>query len=198
MSAEKRISFLNVPDATTLPQDAQDLQQSAREKFGFVPNVLQGWAIRPEHLVRWRAHYDLIMQGESRLTRVQREMIAVAVSSVNRCVYCSTTHPAFLRLALQDEGRDATLAHTLQSNPYHAVHDDGFTPVERAIVAFALKVTTESHHITATDVEFLRAAGLDDETIFDVAQTAAMFNFTNRLANATGLMPNAEYHGMGR
>lgn len=195
---EGRISYLKVPAAHELPDDARALQEAGREKFGFVPNVVQGWAIRPEHLVKWRAHYDLVMLGESKLSRVQRELIAVAVSSVNRCEYCSTTHPAFLRLALIEEGRDPLLAHAVQSNPYHAVHDERLSPLDRAIVAFALRVTTHSHEIGPVDLEFLRAAGLDDETIFDVAQVAAMFNFTNRLANATGLKPNDEYHAMGR
>ena len=195
---EGRISYLKVPAPHELPDDARALQEAGREKFGFVPNVVQGWAVRPEHLVKWRAHYDLVMLGESKLSRVQRELIAVAVSSVNRCEYCSTTHPAFLRLALIEEGRDPLLAHAVQSNPYHAIHDDRLSPVDRAIVAFALRVTTHSHEIGPVDLEFLRAAGLDDETIFDVAQVAAMFNFTNRLANATGLKPNDEYHAMGR
>lgn len=192
------LSYLRVPGRGELPQDAQELISTAEEKNGFVPNVLQAWALRPEALVKWRAHYDLIMQAEGALSRAQREMIAVAVSGVNRCVYCSTTHPAFLRLALQEEGRDPRLAHALQSNPYHALHDDRFTKLERAILAFALKITTHSHEIGPEHVQALRAAGLSDEGIFDVAQTAAMFNFTNRLANATGLMPNDEYHAMGR
>lgn len=192
------LSTLRVPDPDTLPPEARALQDSAREKNGFVPNVLRAWALRPEHLVRWRAYYDLIMQGESALSRAEREMIAVAVSSVNRCVYCSTTHPAFLRLALSEEGRDPRLAHTLQSNPYHALHDDRFSPRERAILALALKLTTDSYEVTEAHLQTLRDAGLSDEAIFDVAQTAAMFNFTNRLANATGLVPNDEYHAMGR
>lgn len=194
----ERISALRVPETSDLPDEARALQDAATEKFGFVPNVLRGWAIRPEHLVKWRAHYDLIMQGPSVLTRVQREMIAVAVSTVNRCEYCSTTHPAFLRLALIEEGRDPHLAHAIQSNPYHAVHDERLTAQERGMLSFALRVTTSSHEISPAEIEFLRAAGLDDETIFDVAQVAAMFNFTNRLANATMLKPNPEYHDMGR
>ncbi|WP_027481885.1 peroxidase-related enzyme [Deinococcus pimensis] len=195
---DERISYLRVPDREELPEDARALQDAGREKFGFVPNVVRGWAVRPEHLVKWRAHYDLVMLGDSKLSRVQRELIAVAVSSVNRCEYCSTTHPAFLRVALQEEGRDPHVAHAVQSNPYHAVHDERLTPMERAILSFALRVTTSSHEIGPAEVEFLRASGLDDETIFDVAQVAAMFNFTNRLANATGLKPNPEYHDMGR
>ena len=193
-----RISYLQVPEREKLPAEARALLDTAEEKNGFTPNVLMGWAVRPETLVRWRAHYDLIMQAESTLTRVQREMIAVAVSSVNRCVYCSTTHPAFLRVALLEDGRDPLLAHALQSNPYHALHDERFTRIERVMLAFALRVTTHSHEISPLDIETLRSEGLTDDMIFDIAQTAAMFNFTNRLANATGLRPNDEYHTLGR
>lgn len=141
------ISRLRLPRREDLPQEARELMSAAEDKFSFVPNVLRAWAVRPDHLVKWRAYYDLIMQGESSLTRTQREMIAVAVSSVNRCVYCSTTHPAFLRLELQREGRDPLLAHVLQSNPDHALHDERFTPLERALLSFALDLTLRSHQL---------------------------------------------------
>lgn len=190
---------LRVPEREELTDEARGLQDAAVEKLGFLPNVVSAWAIRPDHLVRWRAHYDLIMQGEGALSRVQREMIAVAVSSVNRCSYCSTTHPAFLRVALIKEGRDPRIAHELLTNPYQAAQEDGpLTPLERAVVVFALKVTVASHEISPGDLGALREAGLSDEGIFDVAEVAAMFNFTNRLASATGLRPNVEYEGMGR
>jgi uncharacterized peroxidase-related enzyme len=188
------ISRLLVPDPESLPEEVRDLFDAAHEKLGFVPNVLRAWALRPQHLARWKAHYDLIMRGESRLSVGQREMIAVAVSGSNRCLYCSTTHPAFLRLELQGEGGDPTLAHELSVNPRHA----SLGPVDRAIVEFALKVAHHSHEIEAEDLERLRDLGLDDEAIFDVAEVAAMFSFTNRLANATGIRPNPEYQGMGR
>lgn len=188
------ISWLHVSEPKELPEDVQGLFAAAQDKLGFVPNVMRAWAVRPDHLMRWREHYELIMRGPGKLSPAQREMIAVAVSSVNRCHYCSTTHPAFLRLELAKEGRDPDLAHELAFAPLHAP----VSAQDRAILAFALKVTTASHEIGPEDLERLREAGLDDETIFDVAEVAAMFNFTNRLANATGIRPNREYHAMGR
>ena len=189
-----KISYLRVPESAELPADVQALHQKALEKIGFLPNVMRAWAIRPDHLLAWRAHYELIMTGPSKLSKAQREMIAVAVSGVNRCFYCSTTHPAFLRLELRKEGRDVNLAHEIGFAPLHA----SITPLEKAILEFAIKVTLESHKIGPEDHDLLRAHGLDDETIFEIAEIAAMFNLTNRLANATGIRPNDEYHMMGR
>lgn len=188
------ISWLRVPTPAELPEEVQVLFSKANSKLGFVPNVMRAWALRPDHLMAWRAHYDLIMGGESKLTKTQREMIAVALSSVNRCFYCSTTHPAFLRLELAKEGRDINLAHEIAFAPLQTE----ISVQDRAILAFALKVTTESHNIGPEDHARLREVGLDDETIFDVAEIAAMFNFTNRLANATGIRPNDAYFEMGR
>jgi uncharacterized peroxidase-related enzyme len=189
-----KISFLRVPQTTELPEDVQVLHGKALEKLGFIPNVIQAWALRPDHLMAWRAHYELIMLGASKLSKAQREMIAVAVSGMNRCFYCSTTHPAMLRLALQKEGRDPNLAHEISFAPLHAE----ITEAEKAMLGFALKVTLESHKIGPEDHQGLREVGFDDETIFEIAEIAAMFNLTNRLANATGIRPNDEYHAMGR
>jgi uncharacterized peroxidase-related enzyme len=191
---QPKISFLRVPESSELPEDTRALQQKALEKVGFVPNVMRAWAINPDHLMAWRAHYELIMTGPSQLSKAQREMIAVTVSGVNRCYYCSTTHPAFLRLELQKEGRDRNLAHELSFAPLHASISDA----ERAMLEFAIKVTLESHKIGPEDHNHLRAMGFDDQTIFEIAEIAAMFNLTNRLANATGIRPNDEYHTMGR
>jgi uncharacterized peroxidase-related enzyme len=190
----ENISWLRVPEPAELPEDVQTLFLKANTNLGFVPNVMRAWALRPAHLMAWWAHYELIMRGESKLSRAQREMIAVAISSVNRCYYCSTTHPAFLRLELAKEARDVNLAHEIAFAPLHADLSDQ----DKAMLEFALKVTTESHNIGPEDHAKLRAVGLDDETIFDVAEIAAMFNFTNRLANATGIRPNPEYNDMGR
>ena len=189
-----KISFLRVPTNHELPEDVQTLHGKALEKLGFVPNVMRAWALRPDHLMAWRAHYELLMLGPSKLSKAQREMIAVAVSGLNRCFYCSTTHPAMLRLALQKEGRDTNLAHEISFAPLHAE----ISKAEKAMLEFALKVTLESHKIGPEDHQRLRTVGFDDETIFEIAEIAAMFNLTNRLANATGIRPNDEYHAMGR
>lgn len=188
------ISRLPVPDPQELPVELQELFVTAQTKIGFLPNVLSIFSLRPTHLLAWKNHYDLIMKGESSLSLAQREMIAVTVSSLNRCFYCSTTHPAFLRLELKKENRDPNLAAELQFAPLEA----DVTPAERAMLELAIKITLESHHVTEADLERLREHGFDDQAIFDIAEIAAMFNLTNRLINALGGKPNAEYHAMGR
>jgi uncharacterized peroxidase-related enzyme len=188
------ISRLNIPSREELPSEVQELFAKAEDKLGFLPNVMQIFSLRPKHLLVWRTHYDLIMKGESQLSLAQREMIAVTVSSINRCFYCSTTHPAFLRLELKNENRDPNIAAELQFAPL----DAEITEAERAMLEFAIKITLESHNVTATDLEKLRQQGFEDEAIFDMAEIAAMFNLTNRLINTLGGKPNLEYHSMGR
>jgi uncharacterized peroxidase-related enzyme len=188
------ISRLSIPAREDLPIELQELFVTAQTKIGFLPNVLSIFSVRPTHLIAWKKHYDLIMKGESKLSLAQREMIAVTVSSLNRCFYCSTTHPAFLRLELKHENRDPNIAAELQFAPL----DAQITDAERSMLEFAIKITFESHNILSTDLENLRQHGFDDEAIFDIAEIAAMFNLTNRLINTLGGKPNLEYHNMGR
>ncbi len=189
-----KISRLAVPESQTLPEDVQALFSKAEDKLGFIPNVMQIFSLRPQHLMAWRNHYELLMRGESELTLAQREMIAVTVSSVNRCYYCSTTHPAFLRLELAKENRDSHIATELQFAPL----DAEITSAEKAMLEFAIQVTKSSDTLSSSDLEPLRAHGFSDAAIFDIAEVAAMFNFTNRLMNALGGKPNLEYQNMGR
>jgi uncharacterized peroxidase-related enzyme len=188
------ISRLPIPEPQSLPEEVQTLFAKAEEKLGFVPNVMRIFSLRPSHLMAWRNHYELLMRGESKLTLAQREMIAVVVSSLNRCNYCSTTHPAFLRLELAKEGKDPNIAAELQFAPLEA----DITEADKAMLEFAIRITLESHNTVPADLEKLRQHGFDDEAIFDIAEIAAMFNLTNRLVNALGGKPNPEYHSMGR
>jgi uncharacterized peroxidase-related enzyme len=191
---EMNISRLPIPEPQTLPEEVQSLFAKAEDKLGFVPNVMRIFSLRPSHLLAWRKHYELIMRGESKLSLAQREMIAVVVSSLNRCNYCSTTHPAFLRLELGKEGKDPNLAAELQFAPLEAE----ISQSDKAMLEFAVKITLESHNTRPADLENLRQHGFDDEAIFDIAEIAAMFNLTNRLINALGGKPNPEYHQIGR
>jgi uncharacterized peroxidase-related enzyme len=190
MQAE-RISRLPVPAEAELPEDVQALFERAHEKLGFVPNVFRVFAFRPQHLVKWRSYYDELLRGESGLTHAQREMIAVVVSAENRCYYCLTSHGAALRQLTEDP----VLADQLAANYRHA---ERLTAKERAMLDFAVKVTASSETCSEADLERLREAGWSDEEIMDMGEVAAMFNFTNRLANAFGWVPNAEYHSLGR
>ena len=187
---ETRIARLHVPAEDEVPDEVKELWAKPLEKLGFVPNVLRVFALRPQHLLRWWSYYDELLRGESGLTKAQRELIAVVVSVTNRCHYCIVSHSAALRkLTGNPELADQVAA------DYTAAE---LEPRERAMLDFAVKLTEASADCTDADVDALRDAGWTDEDIFDIAQVAAMFNFTNRLASGLGWEPNPEYFSLGR
>jgi uncharacterized peroxidase-related enzyme len=184
------ICWLDVPGADDVSDDVKELWAKPLEKLGFVPNVLRVYAIRPRHLQLWNEFYDELMRGESGLTKSQREMIAVVVSTANRCHYCIVSHSAALRKLTGDP----LLVEQLQTNHAYA----GVDAKERAMLDFAVKLTERSSACTEADVDALRNAGWADEEIMDIAEVTAMFNFTNRLASGLGWRPNPEYVSLGR
>ncbi|HZR93670.1 MAG TPA: peroxidase-related enzyme [Gaiellaceae bacterium] len=185
-----RLSWLRVPAPEEVTAGAKALWEQPLERLGFVPNVLRAYALRPRHLELWWAFYDELMRGESGLTKAQREMIALVVSAANRCHYCIVSHSAALRKLTGDP----VLVEQLATNYAYAE----VAPKERAMLDFAVKLTEQSSRCREADVEALREAGWSDEEIMDIAQVAAMFNFTNRLASGLGWIPNEEYVGLGR
>ena len=185
----RQASWLRVPPEGDAPEGVQALFDKADEKLGFVPNVLRVYALRPRHLELWNTFYDELMRGESTLTKVQREMIAVVVSTVNRCHYCMVSHSAFLRKLTGD----SLLVEQLRTNYAYA----DVEPRERAMLDFAVKLTERSSSCTEEDVDALREAGWSDEDVMDIAEVAAMFNFTNRLASGLGWVPNDEFATIG-
>jgi uncharacterized peroxidase-related enzyme len=184
------ICWLEVPGADEVPGEVKELWGKPLEKLGFVPNVLRVYAIRPRHLQLWNDFYDELMRGDSGLTKAQREMIAVVVSTANRCHYCIVSHSAALRKLTGDP----VLVEQLQTNHAYA----NVEPKERAMLDFALKLTERSSTCTEADVDALREAGWSDEDVMDITEVAAMFNFTNRLASGLGWRPNPEYVSLGR
>ncbi len=184
------ISWLHLPPDDEAPDEVKELWAKPLEKLGFVPNVLRAYAVRPRHLLLWNELYDELMRGESGLTKAQREMIAVVVSTANRCHYCIVSHSAALRKLTGDP----ILVEQLQTNQAYA----NVEPKERAMLDFALKLTGHSHTCTEADVDALREAGWSDEEIMDITEVTAMFNFTNRLASGLGWRPNDEYVSLGR
>src|SRR5919198_2287622 len=182
---EARLSWLDVPSAEDVPDEVVELWQQPLEKLGFVPNVLRVFALRPAHLLGWWAYYDELMRGDSALSKVQREMIAVVVSTTNRCHYCIVAHAAALRKLTGDP----VLVEQLRTNYRYARVE----PEERVMLDFAVKLTEGSHRCSEDDILALREAGWDDEAIMDIAEVTAMFNFTNRLASGLGWLPNDEF-----
>jgi uncharacterized peroxidase-related enzyme len=186
----ERIAWLRVPPDEEIPDEVKELWQLPLERLGFVPNVLRIFALRPEHLLRWWSYYDELLRGESGLTKAEREMIAVVVSTANRCHYCVVSHSAALRKLTKDPVLVDQLASDYRVAPLESR--------QRAMLDYALKLTEASHDCGEDDLDALRQAGWTDEDMMDIAQTVAMFNFTNRLASGLGWRPNREYFDLGR
>ena len=190
MAQPAHVMRLREADESALPEDLRPYFQKCRDKLGFVPNVLRAWLLRPEKLRTFIRAYDELMLGPSGLSKLEREMIAVAVSSQNRCYYCLVAHGAAVRKLSGDPqlGEMVAFNYRVAELPER----------QRALLDFAVKLTDRPHEVGEADRQRLRDAGLDDADIFDAAEVAAFFNYTNRVAHAVDMMPNAEYHAMGR
>ena len=190
MPQPTHVTALEQADETTLPEDLRPYFQKCRDKLGFVPNVLQAWLLRPEKLRNFIRLYDELMLAPSGLTKLEREMIAVAVSSWNRCYYCLVAHGAAVRKLSGDPQMGEMLAFN-----YRVAE---LEPRQRAMLDFAVKLTAAPYEIGQADRDALGQQEFSDADIFDIAEVAAFFNYTNRVAHAVDMMPNAEYHGLCR
>lgn len=190
MPQPDHIMDLAVPDESALPEDLRPYWQKCRDKLGMVPNVLKAWSLRPDKLRTFIASYNELMLGPSGLSKLEREMIAVAVSSANRCYYCLVAHGA----AVRQLSGDPQLGEMMVMN-YRVAE---LPPRQRAMLDFAVKLTETPHLVTAADRQALRDLAFSDADIFDIAEVAGFFNMTNRVAHAVDMMPNPEYHTMAR
>ena len=181
---------LDLPQVDPLPAETQKYFDICDEKLGLVPNVLRAYAFDIDKLNAFTGMYNDLMLGPSGLSKLEREMIAVAVSSENRCWYCQVAHGAAVRAL---SGRPE-LGEAMVMN-YRAVD---LTPRERAMLDFAVLLTRASASVEEADRQALRDAGFTDRDIFDIASVAGFFNMTNRVASATGMEPNPEYHAQAR
>ncbi len=187
---EERISWFPIADRDTLTPETRALFDQVEEKLGFVPNVFRAFAWREDRFRRWYAHFDDLMQPSPGLGKAEREMISVVVSMQNQCLYCLTAHGFAVRALLKNPvlGDRVTLDYRRA----------GLSEKQMAMLDFAVKLTLDPVTVSEDDVDELRAQGFDDEDIWDIAEVTAMFNFTNRLMSATGVLPNPEYHAMAR
>jgi uncharacterized peroxidase-related enzyme len=190
MPQPDHISALGVPDPDGLDDDLKIIWRKCIDKLGFVPNVFSAYSLKPRRLRHFMAMYNEIMLSDSGLSKLEREMIAVVVSSANRCYYCLVAHGAAVR-ALSN---DPELGEMMALN-YRVAKLD---PRQRAMLDFTWKMTTTPWLIDDADRDGLRAAGLTNEDTFDLAETIAFFNLSNRMASATDMMPNPEYHRQTR
>ena len=186
MPQPDHISKLGVPDANDLDSDLKVIWQKCVEKLGFVPNVFSTYSLKPQRLRNFMAMYNEIMLSPSGLSKLEREMVAVVVSSVNRCYYCLVAHGA----AVRQLSGDPELGEMMALN-YRVAKLDAR---QRAMLDFAWKMTSTPYLIEDEDRQTLRDNGLSESDIFDLAETVAFFNLSNRMASATDMMPNREYH----
>ena len=185
------ISRYPVPELADLPEDLRARILEVQAKAGFVPNVFLALAHRPAEWRAFMAYHDaLLLKEGGSLTKGEREMIIVATSAANHCLYCVVAHGAILRVY----EKQPLLADPIAVNYRKAP----ITPRQRAMLDFAMKVTTASHTLDEVDFETLRAHGFDDEDAWDIGAIAAFFGLSNRMANLTGMRPNDEFHLMGR
>ena len=184
------ISRYPVPKLEELPQDIRARMMEVQEKAGFVPNVFVALAHRPDEFRAFFAYHDALMLREGGLSKAEREMIVVATSGANDCLYCIVAHGAILRIY----AKNPLVADQVAANYRKA----DITPRQKAMLAFALKVALHSEEIQDDDFGALRAHGFSDEDIWDIGGIAAFFALSNRVANMISLRPNDEFYLMGR
>jgi len=190
MSDERVGSWFPVPDESELPDSLRGLFAKARENLGFVPNVFRTWAFRPERLSAWFAHFRSLHVPSENLDAADREMIAVVVSQANGCLYCLVAHGAALREQLDDPVLGERIAFDWRRA--------GLDARRAAICAYAEKLTLAPRAVVEDDLRSLLEVGLTLEEAWDVAELAAMYNLTNRMAMATNMLPNEEYARLAR
>ena len=184
------ISRFPVPALESLPDDLRARIVEVQEKAGFVPNVFLTLAHRPDEFRAFFAYHDALMLKPSGLTKGDKEMIVVATSGANDCLYCVVAHGALLRIY----EKNPLVADQVALNPNKA----DITPRQRAMLDFALKVCLDSRAIDDADYAALRAHGFSDEDAWDIAAITALFALSNRMANVTAMRPNDEFYLMGR
>jgi uncharacterized peroxidase-related enzyme len=188
--SDQPISRFDVPDLDDLPDDIRDTILAVQEKSGFVPNVFLAFARRPEEFRAFFAFHNTLMEKGDGLSKAEREMIVVATSATNQCLYCVVAHGAILRIRT----KNPLIADQLATNPAKA----DLTDRERAIVQFALRVAGDSASITDDDIQAMRDRGFSDDEIWDIGAITALFALSNRYANFAGMRPNDEFYGMAR
>ena len=184
------ISRYPVPDLEDLPDDIRARILAVQEKSGFVPNVFLALAHRPDEFRAFFAYHDALMEKEGGLSQAEREMIIVATSGHNQCIYCVVAHGAILRI----REKKPLVADQVATNYRKA----DITPRQKAMLEFAIRVASSSHEIGDADFEKLREYDFDDEDIWDIAGIAALFALSNRMANFASIRPNREFYLLGR
>ena len=188
--SDQTISRFAIPELADMPVDIRERIEAVAERSGFVPNVFVALAARPDEFRAFFAMHDTLMDKSEGLSKAERELIVVATSARNDCVYCVVAHGAILRI----RSKRPLLADQVSINPFKA----DLSERERLIVDFALQVAEDSRSITDDRIEQMRSNGFTDDEIWDIGAITAFFALSNRLANFAGIPPNDEFFTMGR
>jgi len=184
------ISRFPVPEVNNLPDDVKQIITDVQEKAGFIPNVFLTLAHRPDELRAFWAYHEAIMRRESGLSKAEREMIVVATSAANSCLYCVVAHGAILRIY----EKSTQISDQIATNFRKA----DITDRQKAMLIFAEKVALQSERIGEDDFETLHGYGFSDEDIWDIGAITALFALSNRMASLTSMRPNDDFYAMGR
>ena len=184
------ISRYPTPALDQVPADIREKILAVQEKAGFVPNVFLSFAHRPDEFRAFFAYHDALLLRESGLTKGEKEMIIVATSGANGCLYCVVAHGAILRIY----EKNPLIADQVATNYLKA----DITPRQKAMLGFAMKVCNASYAIGDDDFAQLHEHGWNDEDAWDIAGITALFGLSNRMANVTSMRPNDEFYSMGR
>ena len=190
MTTAPAVSRYPVPRLEDMPEDIRARIETVQEKSGFIPNVFLMLAYRPEEFRAFMAYHDTLMDKPGGLSKAEREMIVVAVSSYNQCQYCVIAHGAILRI----RAKNPLIADQVAINYRKA----DITPRQKAMLDFAMKVAFEAYAVGDDDMATLAQHGFDQEDAWDVAAIAAFFGMSNRLANVSSMRPNGEFYALGR
>ena len=190
MNSSEKVTALNLTMVDPLPEATKKYFDICQEKLGMVPNVLKAYAFDINKLDAFTSIYNELMLSESGLSKLEREMIAVTVSSINKCFYCLVAHGA----AVRELSKNPILGEMIVMNYKMAPLDDR----QKTMLEFTEKITKNSSDINEDDRQKLRYVGFSDRDIWDIANVAGFFNMTNRVASAVAMLPNEEYHEQSR
>ena len=190
MNSSEKVTALNLTMVAPLPEATKKYFDICQEKLGMVPNVLKAYAFDINKLDAFTSIYNELMLSESGLSKLEREMIAVTVSSINKCFYCLVAHGA----AVRELSKNPILGEMIVMNYKMASLDDR----QKTMLEFTEKITKNSSDINEDDRQKLRYVGFSDRDIWDIANVAGFFNMTNRVASAVAMRPNEEYHEQSR
>ena len=187
---DNRISRFPVPEINALPEDIKTRILEVQEKSGFIPNVFLALAHRPDEFRAFFSYHDVLMNKESGLSKGEREMIVVATSGLNECIYCVVAHGAILRI----REKNSLIADQIATNYRKADISDR----QLAMLDFAVKVSQDASVISKEDIQALASYGFSEQDVWDIGSIAAFFALSNRLANMANIRPNDEFYHMGR